>query len=216
MRTSTLLLAAAGVALPLTGALAMPVKTYDLAIQFSSCATLERECGTNDPVSAGVTYHGSFTIDPTVLQTDGYSNAGFQSFFLTLGDFTWDSLNPATSDYRGSRFYNPATDTGGFGPWTLLVQNGELAGICCGVFGLSDTPFVDLMSFSRFETQPNFVNVNAFGGSQRFNFQAQGSFSFRPVAEPGSLALLSLGVGLLGMMLFKRRRSRTTGPQATG
>jgi hypothetical protein len=211
MRTRTLLLAAAGVLLPLTSALAIPLKTYDLAIQFSSCTTLERDCAASDPVSTGVTYHGSFTIDPTVLQTDGFSNAGFQSFLLTLGDFTLDSLSPAPlSDYQGSRFYNPATDSGGFGPWTLLVQGGELAGICCGVFGSSDTPFVDLMSFSRFDSPPNYVGVNAFGGSQRFNFQAQGSFSFKPIAEPGSLALLALGASLMGTGLLARRRKRTT------
>ena len=204
MRMRTLLLAAAAVTLPLSGAYAIPVKTYDLAIQFSSCTTLERDCTAGDPVSTGVTYHGSFSIDSTVLQTDGYSNAGFQSFFLTLGDFTWDSLDPS-SDYRGSRFFNPETDAGGFGPWTLLVQNGELAGICCGVFGMADTPFVDLFSFSRFGAPPNSVNVNAFGGSQRFNFQAQGNFSFRPIAEPGSLALLALGMGLLGSALARRR-----------
>jgi len=218
MRTRTLLLAAAAVALPSTGALAMPVKTYDLALQFSSCTTLERDCTAADPVSTGVTYHGSFTIDPTVLQTDGYTNAGFQSFFLTLGDFTWDSLNPApASDYVGSRFYNPATDAGGFGPWTLLVQGGELAGICCGVFGMSDTPFVDLLSFSRFGSPPNFANVNAFGGSQRFNFQAQGSFAFTAIAEPGSLALLGLGAGLMGCAaLWTRRRKPLLGPKICG
>lgn len=209
MRTRNLLLTLAGMALPMSGAFAMPLKTYDLSIQFNNCTTLERDCAAGDPVTSGVTYHGSFTIDPTVLQTDGYTNAGFQSFFLTLGDFTWDSLSPAPgSDYAGSRFYNPATDSGGFGPWTLLVQGGELAGICCGVFGLSDTPFVDLFSFSRFGLPPNFVSVNAFGGSQRFNFQAQGSFSFKPVAEPGSLALIGLGMGLLGSVMLSRRRRR--------
>jgi hypothetical protein len=210
MRSTTFWLAVAGVVLPLGSALGMPLKNYDLSIVFSSCSTLERDCTAADPVSTGVTYHGSFSIDPTVLQTDGYSNAGFQSFLLTLGDFTWDSLNPApASDYVGSRFFNPATDTGGFGPWTLLVQGGELAGICCGVFGLSDTPFVDLFSFSRFGSPPNFVNVNAFGGSQRFNFQAQGSFSFTPIAAPGSLALFGAGLGLLGALGWMRKRQRT-------
>jgi len=206
MRTTTVCLAVAGLALPLS-ALAIPLKTYDLSIVFSSCTTLERECAASDPVSTGVTYHGSFTIDSTVLQTDGFSNAGFQSFLLTLGDFTWDSLNPAPlSDYVGSRFFNPSTDTGGFGPWTLLVQGGELAGICCGVFGLSDTPFVDLFSFGRSGQAPNSVNVNAFGGSQRFNFQAQGSFSFAPIPTPGSLALLGVGIGLLGIGVWRSKR----------
>ena len=210
MRTTILWLALAGAALPASSALAVPLRTYDLSLEFSSCATLERECTAADPVSTGITYHGSFTIDATVLQTDGYSNAGFQSFLLTLGDFTWDSINPApASDYVGSRFFNPATDTGGFGPWTLLVQGGELAGICCGVFGLSDAPFVDLFSFSRFGLPSNFVGVNAFGGSQRFNFQAQGSFSFQPVPIAGSLALLGIGLSALGVAAWSRRRRKT-------
>lgn len=205
MRITTLCLAVAGLALPVSSALAVPLKTYDLSIVFDSCTTFDRTCAASDPVSTGITYHGSFTIDSSVLQTDGYSNAGFQSFLLTLGDFTWDSLNPAPdSDYVGSRFYNPATDIGGFGPWTLLVQGGELAGICCGVFGLSDVPFVDLLSFSRFGAPPNFVNVSALG-SQRFSFQAQGSFSFRPIPTPGSLALFGFGVGLLGVAAWSHR-----------
>jgi hypothetical protein len=205
MRTTILWLALAGAVLSASSVLAVPLKTYDLNIQFSSCTTLERECTSADPVSTGVSYHGSFTIDATVLQTDGYSNAGFQSFLLTLGDFTWDSLNPApASDYVGSRFFNPDTDNGGFGPWTLLVQGGELVGICCGVFGLSDTPFVDLFSFSRFGMPANYVGVNAFGGSQRFNFQAQGSFSFSPVPGPGSLALLGIGLGVLAAAWQRR------------
>lgn len=207
MRTTILGLALAGAALFTTGALAVPLKTYDLSIEFSSCTTLGRDCAASDPVATGVTYHGSFTIDATVLETDGFSNAGFQSFLLTLGDFTWDSLNPApASDYLGSRFYNPQTDMGGFGPWTLLVQGGELTGICCGVFGQSDTPFVDLYSFSPFDLPSNFISVNALGGSQRFNFQAQGTFSFRPVPIPGTLALLGLGFAVLGGAAWRPRR----------
>jgi hypothetical protein len=216
MRITSLCLAVVGLALPLSSALAIPLKSYDLSIVFSSCTTGDRQCAASDPVSTGVTYHGSFSIDSTVLQTDGFSNAGFQSFLLTLGDFTWDSLNPApASDYVGSRFYNPATDMGGFGPWTLLVQGGELAGICCGVFGLADTPFVDLFSFSRTGAAPNSVSVNALGGSQRFNFQAQGSFSFSPIPIPGSLALFGIGIGLLGAAVWRSRRRESGARAAT-
>ena len=165
---------------------------YDLSIVFTECSTAGRACTDEDAVSTGVAYHGTFGIDAAALLTDGYHDVGFESFFLSLGGYTWDSLDPG-SDYVGSRFSNPETGEGGFGPWTLLVQNGQLAGICCGVFGASDTPFVDLYSFNSPFGQNNYVNVTAqdFG---RPAFSAQGTFSFKAVDAPGSVLLVIMGL----------------------
>ena len=183
---------------PFADASAMALRNYDLSIVFTDCvAAGTRACTAADPVSTGITYHGNFTIDAAALQSDGYNDFGFQSFNLSLGGFTWDSLAPyPRSEYAGSRFFNPQTRNGGFGPWTLLVEQGELSGICCGVYGSADVPFVDLYSFGPLGAQPNVANVLA-AGPGRTPFAAQGSFSFRPVTEPGSALLMVSGLILL-------------------
>lgn len=195
---------------PLRSVSAMSIQNYDLSIVFTQCLIEgTRACTAADPVSTGVAYHGNFTIDAMALQSEGYQDVGFQSFYLSLGGFTWDSLAPyPQSDYAGSRFYNPQTRSGGFGPWTLLVEQGELTGICCGVYGSGDVPFVDLYSFAPFSTQLNQASVLAIGPG-RIPFSAQGSFSFKPVSEPGSAILVGGGLVLLALRgVMRRRRSQ--------
>ncbi len=197
-------------------ALAVPVdvQNYRLDVIFSKCfvgASLEgTACALTDPVHAGVTYSGRFSIDASVLSTDGYKDVGFESFYFALGSTVWDSSRPyPDSDYSGSRFNNPSTGAAGFGPWTLLVQDGELAGICCGVFGISDFPWMDLYNWGYVGDQGPiaFANVTGlmdprFTGYTR-SFFAQGAFSIHRIPEPSTLVLLSLA---LVMLAFETRR----------
>ena len=95
-----------------SNALATPVNiaNYRLDVIFSTCSVFgggggdERACALTDPVRAGVTYSGNFTIDASALETDGYKNVGFETFYFSLGGTVWDStkLFPE-SDFSGSR-----------------------------------------------------------------------------------------------------------------
>jgi hypothetical protein len=204
----------AGLVLPLCESSATMLRTYDLELTFSECLSGGVACAAGDPVTTGVAYHGSFSVDAAHLATDGFKNVGFDSFFLQLGSFVWDSQNPFPgSDYAGSRFFNPSDNSGGIGPWTLLVESGEVTGICCGVFGIGDVPFVDLFSWAPFGLpfEPNHVGVNAFepGG---FSFTAAGTFNIRQIPEPASLALVLVSLLSFGAIRIASRGAGRRGP----
>ena len=100
---------------------------------------------------------------------------------------------------------------GGFGPWTLHVTNGQLDGICCGVYGAWDVPFIDLYSWSvpGGNFPQNFFNVNAasFGA---FSFKGQGAFSIHAIPEPNlPLSVLTLLVFVSLIVLTPRLRRHT-------
>ena len=201
--------------MPPAVAVPVDVQTYRLDVIFSKCsvgASLEGEaCALTDPVHAGVTYSGTFSIDAAVLSTDGYKDVGFESFYFALGATVWDSSRPdPDSDYSGSRFNNPSTSAAGFGPWTLLVQDGELAGICCGVFSSSDFPWMDLYNWGYGTDQGPMAFANVTGlmdprfiGNTR-SFFAQGAFSIHRVPEPSTLLLLSIALSMLAIGRLKQ------------
>lgn len=205
-------------------ALAVPVhiQNYRLDVIFNKCVVgvgtpqSDTACALTDPVHAGVTYSGMFSIDATALSTDGYKDVGFESFYFALGATVWDSSRPyPNSDYAGSRFNNPISSAAGFGPWTLLVQDGELAGICCGVFGEGDFPWMDLYNWGYAGDQGPMAFANVAGlmdprftGNTR-SFFAQGSFSIHRIPEPSTLMLVSIGFSMLAF--GRRRRTRLSG-----
>lgn len=219
---------------PFNAATATPIRTYELSLTFSCIddwSTSESEClnefadvRTGRSVQTNVAYKGQFTVVESAFETDGYKDVGFASFYFALGDTVWDSGRPcnlavAASDYCGTRGYNPETRCCGLGaPWTFLVKDHELDGLCCGVFGRQDFPFMDLYSQ---EWNGTFVGglVDNFAGVSAFYyrglpecpdcvnpFYALGTFTFIRVPEPAASSLFALGL----LVVAFRWRSMTS------
>jgi hypothetical protein len=206
MRITAILLFAGALAWA-GSAQAIPVRTYALNLEIQSCVS--GPCGTQ--------YTGYFTVAESALTTDGYMDVGFESFYLAAGPTVWDSLNPyPASDYFGSRGSNPITGIHGFLPWTLLVEHGEVIGICCGVYGGGDVPFVDLYSWdgspgfpSSFHTLPYLGIVT--GGLPGEGFAGQGTFLIHRVAEPSTFVLSIIGIAVLIWLWPRVPRAQTIG-----
>jgi hypothetical protein len=188
---------------------ATPVRTYSLDITFDCVFGAGPEClDALGGVQTGTTYSGWFTIAENVFATDGYTDVGFDQFYFSLADTVWDSTRPCRSavdpsDYCGSRGFNPQTNEGGLRPWTLLIENHELKNICCGVFGIQDTPFINLFP----EWNPLGFPANSAGVTAWYDFtcpsghgvcrgkvSGQGSYSIHLVSEPETVALMFMGV----------------------
>jgi hypothetical protein len=204
---------------------AVPIRSYQFDVRFDCVGPSggdESACGHElGGVLVGVSYTGQFTVAESLFDTDGYKDVGFDTFFFALADTVWDSTRPCRtvggSDFCGTRGFNPETRQGGFVPWTLLVQNHELSNICCGVFGIMDSPFVDLLPAGwDINLGPplgaNYAAVTAFfrtecptpGASQcQSSLFGRGTYSLQRVSEPGTLALIALGFG--GLLLLRRR-----------
>ncbi|MGH8264592.1 MAG: PEP-CTERM sorting domain-containing protein [Steroidobacteraceae bacterium] len=177
-------------------------------VTFNPCSAAFPGCTHGDPVLPGVRYTGYFGVDAANLLNDGYVNAPFAYFNFTLGSFTWDvNLPNPLSDFRGTDFYNPDTGIGGRDPnrETFLVADGNVQAICCGVYGSGDVPFVDLVGFDRTgNTGASYADAVSSGGSRDW-FAGTGTFAVYRVPEPGTLALMLIGLPGIGAVLYRRR-----------
>ena len=112
----------------------------------------------------------------------------------TVDQEQWDFYDFVDNDIAGAE--------------TVLIGTGSLAGMTVGI---SQRPTDGSKPF-RFGTGADWYNINLLGGSGWFNinyvdgtpddviFKAKrGDFNVRKVAEPGTLALLSIGLIALGI-----------------
>jgi hypothetical protein len=165
---------------------ALPISyNFDFTVNFINSAS--------DPdVQLGNVYSGFFVVDDALLATDGLNQNGVLSdFFLQIEDTIWSLTQP--SEFRGFRGPNGLFDTSpGFD-----VAGGEIVNLRGGVFGASDTPFVD---FSFAGVPGSFFTRNPsgeFGGGMGV---APGPV---PVMEPNTLLLM--GAGLFGLVAWRLR-----------
>ena len=135
----------------------------------------------------GVTSSGFFTYDDSIV-VPGSTVAVIG--LLTDLSFTWNSIT-----------YTAATaNTGGLTFNALGELTRWLIGTSCNVIGCSlplGNSWLSTPDFFRYKTPESATN---FGGTTTFQLRTAS------VPEPGSLALLSLGLVALGAVTWTRRR----------
>ena len=199
MKQLKLIIATLLVITPFAAVNAMPI-AYSLTLEVD---TVLDTYGPSDPVyQVGNLYFGFFVIDDAILQNDGVNQAGdLLDFVISIEDYLW-STN-FLSDFAG--FHGP--DYFGSSPG-FDVQNGEIVNLVGGVYGDGDIPIVDFGSFGGAGGDNRFsalmLDCSCYGRSQG---HIQGSLNVAriQVSEPGTLALL--GLGLAGIGLAKRKKA---------
>lgn len=138
-------------------AFAAPV-VYRLDIDITSATidivpegSLNYPCDLVDCSSPIGRHTGFFALDSSVLEHEGLLATVPLFFYFEINGTVRDSQNPArfpqpgTSQFAGYRYSCsiPIVFDCTHGGWTVDVHNGELKGICCGVFGAGDFPLMD-------------------------------------------------------------------------
>lgn len=131
---------------------------------------------------------GTFSLASGVdgLSDGVYSFIPLLSWAIEIGELRWDLSEPspasAFSGFRDGLYCGGAgVGLGGANPG-LQVEGGEVVGFCGGVFGSSDTPFID------FDYAAGPGHFSAFDGVTRL----EGTYQIHLVPEPSSLALAVL------------------------
>lgn len=164
----------------------------DFEVQYLGSSTLDPR------VAVGNHYHGSFTLDDTILLADGTNKPGSLSAFeITMEDVSWNMLRgyPESqfSGFRGPSGLNSPSP--GFD-----VLGGRIVDLRGGVYGSADYPFVDF-SVSAAQTFWTINPLGAFGGSMQLRNIASA------VPEAEALAMALLGLGIVGTAVWRQRRT---------
>lgn len=192
-------------------------RVYATPLQYSVDLTItEWYDSMSNPISpiSGMTISAlAFTVDSSLLSSDGLAKAGQPSHaFLQIGDTVW--AQDFASDLDGFRgpCYNPyftctpsEADIWGLDSdyWGFDVQAGEISGLWGGMFGVGDIPFIDFLgtefSSALFVDLP--INDH---DAQRNLIYVHGNWTINrltPISEPMLISLLGFGI------LFLRRRN---------
>ena len=135
---------------------------------------------------AGSSYSGQFAF--TDLDPLGFYDDSQDAGFTFSADFPTDELG-------GVGFYFDST-----GQLMIGGLNDGVGGAAPGDFTLSIDNFPDAIEFPSF-------SFNVAPGEEFFTFNVTVSTEPILVPEPGTFALLVLGLGLIGLGLRRRRKS---------
>lgn len=156
----------------------------------------------------GGTYHGLFAIDSSILGTDGTQQQGAPLIFFTLqiADDIWSYHLPNNNAFAGFRGPGDFSYEPGFN-----IANGRLIGMCGGVYGGADIPFVDFAQCDNGSYPNTFSAVGdefiVPNGTFSFPDLVEGTFTIQEVSEPGALLLAVVGFLFLAVA-WPQRRSR--------
>jgi hypothetical protein len=165
---------------------------------------------------------GFFALDSAVLEHEGLIATVPLFFYFGINGNVWDSQNPnygnSGSEFAGYRYFCPVPGEFSclFGGWTIDVAGGHLRGICCGVYGTSDFPFIDLggsWPLSAINpTMGNYILIDAGGLATAADghtfilpsIRATGTYSFSLIPEPATLVLILIALAGLGLPSWRR------------
>lgn len=162
-------------------------------------------------VSIGDVFHGSFTVDDSLLAADGINqSATVNALAIQMGS-TW-CYNVVCANNQFSGFRGPgglATSSPGFD-----VAGGDVVNLRGGVYGGFDIPFIDF-SYNIFLPP----NVSPCGGGSYCGNQANafwtrnllgdfgGTLNINPVSVPEPSTIMLLAFGLAGLGFAVRRKT---------
>src|SRR5262245_13415204 len=129
---------------------AVPV-SYQLNVNLDRVGILDSQGGLSPcPVEVHCpslgTHTGTFSLDSSALAQNGVFQVVPLAFRFEIAATVWDTANRGPL-FDGARLYDLSGFRSGFGlgqEWTIRVEDGELTGLCCGVYGAADSPWMDL------------------------------------------------------------------------
>lgn len=195
--------------LVLMAVFAAPLSAHAVPILHSLTFQVDHVVDADPRIAVGNVYHGLFSVDSSILAADGLNRGGNLGFLqVQIENFFW-CYNVAcpTNLFRGFR----GPDGLGSASPGFDILNGQIVNVRGGVFGSADFPFIDFSS-NILDPSPTPGCTGAYCGNSSNAFFTNnplgrfgGSMSVARISEPGTIALLSLGLVCLAVVRFRKR-----------